>query len=294
MSNNNENKCQPDSGQNVSDIERFILNLTNAALGLARQSPATVNIMNVLNRVQANVSSDGDNSQPIQTSNVHRPIPTSKVIRSGNNRSSKNCSPFSSKQTKDQSTLQVNSPMHQPDNDHINIQLPFSGVAQPSLNNTFYQQDVTGEESIDASLTSPGSMTLQSVFFTKWVSQGRAMDLYASKHPYEYPDGEVIFIVENVTTKPLLSWASQENGRMGHKKYYCLGQWICAHFRICKHSIRATGTMVKKEWDGKSYSGEVVSRGLDGEKKTYEIYYVEDGDREILCEQQLLEIMVKK
>ena len=35
----------------------------------------------------------------------------------------------------------------------------------------------------------------------------------------------------------------------------------------------AIGTMVKKEWDGKSYSGEVVNRGLDGEKKTYEIYY---------------------
>ena len=49
---------------------------------------------------------------------------------------------------------------------------------------------------------------------------------------------------------------------------------------------------MKKEWYGKFYSGEVVNRGIDGEKKTYEIYYPEDGDREILYEQQLLEIVV--
>ena len=52
--------------------------------------------------------------------------------------------------------------------------------------------------------------------------------------------------------------------------------------------------IVKKEWHGKFYSGEVVNRGFDDEKKTYEIYYAGDGDREILCEQQLLEIVVNK
>ena len=56
----------------------------------------------------------------------------------------------------------------------------------------------------------------------------------------------------------------------------------------------AIGTIVKKEQYGKFYSGEVVNRGFDDEKKTYEIYYAEDGDREILCEQQLLEIVVNK
>ena len=40
--------------------------------------------------------------------------------------------------------------------------------------------------------------------------------------------------------KPLVSWASQQNGKKGKKKYYCLGTWIRPHFTICKHSLRAT------------------------------------------------------
>ena len=60
----------------LNDVERFILNISNIALSLARQRPVTDHIANALQRVSAELSPEtnaNDGEQPLShTVNVSR------------------------------------------------------------------------------------------------------------------------------------------------------------------------------------------------------------------------------
>ena len=74
------------------------------------------------------------------------------------------------------------------------------------------------------------------------------------------------------------------------------GKYIMTHLITAGPTVMfkyAIGTTVRKEWNGRLYSGEVINCGVDRDTNTYKIHYAEDNDTEILVEEELKDIVVK-
>ena len=51
---------------------------------------------------------------------------------------------------------------------------------------------------------------------------------------------------------------------------------------------------MRKMFDGKLYNGEITECGMDGGSKTYKVAYEEDGDVEVMLEEDMHDTVVKK
>ena len=82
MSTLDKNNDHLDKARLVSDAELIILNLTNTALAWVCKAPETDNIVNVLNRLQTNVTSDTSTSATVNVTsetNTSGPVEASSA-----------------------------------------------------------------------------------------------------------------------------------------------------------------------------------------------------------------------
>ena len=118
-----------------------------------------------------------------------------------------------------------------------------TGTSTDAQNNT--PRDVNADtlsslqnSKMNSSNINKTNISSHSLFRNKWGrGAGGTYDRIASNFPHQYPDGDICFVIDHVTKKPLVAWASESNGKRGKKQNYCLSVWICPSFTFCKFRI---------------------------------------------------------
>ena len=200
--------------EELSDVDRLVLNLANSILRLARQNPDTHHISSALNRASTqqphNVPSQKYNTQQVQET-------TQQTFSNACN-----------------STAQKSEAHYD--------------SCPPSMNSknvhckTGANDDDDHHNTISAAVhdDTVGNDPSTSLFVNNWVSKGGTIDVRANKSHRQYPDGERTYQIENSSAKkPVLSWASQLRGKGKNKVAHCLGVWMCPSFgEGCYHRHR--------------------------------------------------------